>query len=78
MFKDYLPWEQTANDEKVKNHFDKQLSCYLYYSKTCTVFSDGLSLNSLKYLILDWNWRDQKLRRMIDIPEVQYDHLFKK
>uniref|UniRef100_A0A8D0GHG1 Cms1 ribosomal small subunit homolog n=1 Tax=Sphenodon punctatus TaxID=8508 RepID=A0A8D0GHG1_SPHPU len=32
---------------------------------------DGLSLNSLKYLILDWNWRDQKLRRLIDIPEVQ-------
>ncbi|XP_042312760.1 protein CMSS1 isoform X2 [Sceloporus undulatus] len=30
---------------------------------------DGLSLKSLKYLILDWNWRDQKLRRLIDIPE---------
>ena len=24
----------------------------------------------LKYVILDWTWRDQKLRRMIDIPEV--------
>ncbi|XP_019382770.1 PREDICTED: protein CMSS1-like [Gavialis gangeticus] len=35
------------------------------------VEQDGLSLNSLKYLILDWNWRDQKLRRMIDIPEVK-------
>ncbi|XP_066455271.1 protein CMSS1 isoform X2 [Eleutherodactylus coqui] len=32
---------------------------------------DGLSLQSLKYLILDWNWRDQKLRRMADIPEVK-------
>ncbi|XP_075710553.1 protein CMSS1 isoform X2 [Rhinoderma darwinii] len=32
---------------------------------------DGLSLQSLKYLILDWNWRDQKLRRMVDIPEVK-------
>ncbi|XP_074974687.1 protein CMSS1 isoform X4 [Caretta caretta] len=35
------------------------------------VEQDGLSLNSLKYLILDWNWRDQKLRRMIDIPEIR-------
>ncbi|XP_030438954.1 protein CMSS1 isoform X2 [Gopherus evgoodei] len=35
------------------------------------VKQDGLSLNSLKYLILDWNWRDQKLRRMIDIPEIR-------
>uniref|UniRef100_A0A8C5LQB3 Cms1 ribosomal small subunit homolog n=1 Tax=Leptobrachium leishanense TaxID=445787 RepID=A0A8C5LQB3_9ANUR len=32
---------------------------------------DGLSLASLKYLVLDWNWRDQKLRRMMDIPEVK-------
>ncbi|XP_040279226.1 protein CMSS1 isoform X1 [Bufo bufo] len=32
---------------------------------------DGLSLQSLKYLVLDWNWRDQKLRRMVDIPEVK-------
>ncbi|CAN2390038.1 U3-containing 90S pre-ribosomal complex subunit, partial [Pristimantis euphronides] len=32
---------------------------------------DGLGLQSLKYLILDWNWRDQKLRRMVDIPEVK-------
>ncbi|XP_072274782.1 protein CMSS1 [Pyxicephalus adspersus] len=32
---------------------------------------EGLSLQSLKYIVLDWNWRDQKLRRMADIPEVQ-------
>ncbi|XP_078513863.1 protein CMSS1 isoform X2 [Lissotriton helveticus] len=32
---------------------------------------DGLTLESLKYLVLDWNWRDQKLRRMMDIPEVK-------
>ncbi|XP_069802228.1 protein CMSS1 [Dendropsophus ebraccatus] len=32
---------------------------------------DGLGLQSLKYLVLDWNWRDQKLRRMMDIPEVK-------
>ncbi|KAH0624997.1 hypothetical protein JD844_032987 [Phrynosoma platyrhinos] len=36
---------------------------------------DGLSLKSLKYLILDWNWRDQKLRRLIDIPEVKSNNL---
>lgn len=34
---------------------------------------DGLSLESLKYLVLDWNWRDQKLRRMVDVPEVKKD-----
>ncbi|KAJ6662683.1 hypothetical protein lerEdw1_011323 [Lerista edwardsae] len=32
---------------------------------------DGLSLTALKYLILDWNWRDQKLRRLVDIPEIR-------
>uniref|UniRef100_A0A8C3B5X5 Cms1 ribosomal small subunit homolog n=1 Tax=Cairina moschata TaxID=8855 RepID=A0A8C3B5X5_CAIMO len=39
------------------------------------VEQDGLCLNSTKYMILDWNWRDQKLRRMMDIPEVLYKHL---
>ncbi|XP_059674029.1 protein CMSS1 isoform X1 [Gavia stellata] len=34
------------------------------------VEQDGLCLNSTKYMILDWNWRDQKLRRMMDIPEM--------
>ncbi|KAG8509524.1 Protein CMSS1, partial [Galemys pyrenaicus] len=32
--------------------------------------SGGLNLNPLKFLVFDWNWRDQKLRRMMDIPEV--------
>ncbi|XP_074663520.1 protein CMSS1 isoform X3 [Strix aluco] len=40
--------------------------------RTRRVFSlDGLFLNSTKYMILDWNWRDQKLRRMMDIPEIK-------
>ena len=30
----------------------------------------SLKTSQLKYVILDWTWRDQKLRRMIDIPEV--------
>ncbi|KAF5903087.1 protein CMSS1, partial [Clarias magur] len=30
---------------------------------------DGLSLQGLRYLVLDWNYRDQKQRRMVDIPE---------
>lgn len=49
----------------------------LYYlgNKICIAFLDGLCLNSTKYMILDWNWRDQKLRRMMDIPEVLYKHL---
>ncbi|XP_053428667.1 protein CMSS1-like [Nycticebus coucang] len=28
----------------------------------------ALNLNPLKLLVFDWNWRDQKLRRMVDIP----------
>ncbi|KAM4888649.1 protein CMSS1 isoform 2-T2 [Thomomys bottae] len=32
---------------------------------------DGLHLNPLKFLVFDWNWRDQKLRRMMDIPEIR-------
>uniref|UniRef100_A0A3Q1CFG0 Cms1 ribosomal small subunit homolog n=1 Tax=Amphiprion ocellaris TaxID=80972 RepID=A0A3Q1CFG0_AMPOC len=34
---------------------------------------EGLNLQALKYLVLDWNWRDQKLRRMVDIPEIKVD-----
>lgn len=37
--------------------------------------SDGLNLNPLKFLVFDWNWRDQKLRRMMDIPEVMCNQL---
>lgn len=36
---------------------------------------DELSLQSLKYVIFDWNWRDQKLRRLMDIPEVKKETL---
>lgn len=49
---------------------------YYLSSKIYIVFLDGLCLNSTKYIILDWNWRDQKLRRMMDIPEVLYKHLY--
>uniref|UniRef100_A0A3Q3X566 Cms1 ribosomal small subunit homolog n=1 Tax=Mola mola TaxID=94237 RepID=A0A3Q3X566_MOLML len=31
---------------------------------------EGLNLRALRYLVLDWNWRDQKLRTMVDIPEL--------
>ncbi|XP_056280194.1 protein CMSS1 isoform X1 [Pseudoliparis swirei] len=37
--------------------------------------NEGLSLQALKYVVLDWNWRDQKLRRMVDVPEVKLDLL---
>lgn len=33
--------------------------------------NDSLKTSRLKYVILDWTWRDQKLRRMVDIPEVR-------
>ncbi|KAM8856447.1 protein CMSS1 [Spinachia spinachia] len=37
------------------------------------VEKEGLSLQALKYVVLDWNWRDQKLRRMVDVPEIKLD-----
>ncbi|XP_054829276.1 protein CMSS1 isoform X2 [Eublepharis macularius] len=36
---------------------------------------DCLSLSCLKYVILDWNWRDQKLRRLVDIPEIRKESI---
>ncbi|XP_029967882.1 protein CMSS1 isoform X2 [Salarias fasciatus] len=36
---------------------------------------EGLSLQALRFLVLDWNWRDVKLRRMADIPEIKLDLL---
>ncbi|XP_074550594.1 protein CMSS1 isoform X2 [Halichoeres trimaculatus] len=36
---------------------------------------EGLNLCALRYLVLDWNWRDQKLRRMVDIPEIKLDFM---
>ncbi|KAI4896959.1 hypothetical protein NFI96_017930 [Prochilodus magdalenae] len=36
---------------------------------------EGMNLQTLQYLVLDWNYRDQKQRRMIDIPEVSQIHL---
>ncbi|XP_071334485.1 protein CMSS1 isoform X2 [Trachinotus anak] len=36
---------------------------------------EGLNLKALRYLVLDWNWRDQKLRRMVDIPEIKLDFM---
>ncbi|KAM6978215.1 protein CMSS1 isoform 2-T2 [Tautogolabrus adspersus] len=35
----------------------------------------GLNLQALRYVVLDWNWRDQKLRRMVDIPEIKLDFM---
>lgn len=36
---------------------------------------EGLKVQGLRYLILDWNFRDQKQRRMVDVPEVKKDLL---
>ncbi|XP_070832571.1 protein CMSS1 isoform X2 [Chaetodon trifascialis] len=36
---------------------------------------EGLNLRPLRHLVLDWNWRDQKLRRMVDIPEIKLDFM---
>ena len=56
---------------------DKPIDSAVYCSTSsqCTLFQSTGALKTLrlKYVILDWTWRDQKLRRMIDIPEVQYN-----
>ncbi|KAM4558563.1 protein CMSS1 isoform 2-T2 [Odontesthes bonariensis] len=36
---------------------------------------EALNLPALRYLVLDWNWRDQKLRRLVDIPEIKLDFM---
>nr|XP_055071412.1 protein CMSS1 [Misgurnus anguillicaudatus] len=36
---------------------------------------EGLTVQGLRYLILDWNFRDQKQRRMVDVPEVKKELL---
>ncbi|KAJ3591636.1 hypothetical protein NHX12_006768 [Muraenolepis orangiensis] len=41
----------------------------------CLMHKDGLTVQSLTHLVLDWNWRDQKYRRMADIPEIRVDLL---
>uniref|UniRef100_A0A8C7RJ13 Cms1 ribosomal small subunit homolog n=1 Tax=Oncorhynchus mykiss TaxID=8022 RepID=A0A8C7RJ13_ONCMY len=38
-------------------------------------FNPSLALPALRFLLLDWNWRDQKLRMMVDILDVQTDLL---
>lgn len=30
-------------------------------------------MESLVAVVLDWNWRDTKLKRMADIPEIRQD-----
>ncbi|XP_061697450.1 protein CMSS1 [Syngnathoides biaculeatus] len=39
------------------------------------IHGDGLNLQALRFLVLDWNWRDQKCRRMMDIPEIKLDFI---
>ncbi|XP_022089889.1 protein CMSS1-like [Acanthaster planci] len=34
---------------------------------------DVLNLAGTRYLVLDWNWRDVKFKRMCDIPELKTD-----
>ncbi|XP_024245084.1 protein CMSS1 isoform X1 [Oncorhynchus tshawytscha] len=38
-------------------------------------FNPSLALPALRFLLLNWNWRDQKPRMMVDIPDVQTDLL---
>uniref|UniRef100_A0A8C7I3K2 Uncharacterized protein n=1 Tax=Oncorhynchus kisutch TaxID=8019 RepID=A0A8C7I3K2_ONCKI len=38
-------------------------------------FNPSLALPALRFLLLNWKWRDQKPRMMVDIPDVQTDLL---
>ncbi|XP_077991760.1 protein CMSS1-like [Glandiceps talaboti] len=38
---------------------------------TTLLESKSLHLRYLKYIILDWNWRDIKSKRLIDIPDIK-------
>ncbi|XP_031558885.1 protein CMSS1-like [Actinia tenebrosa] len=42
--------------------------------------NDSLKTSKTKYVIIDWTWRDQKLRSIADMPEVKEDlnHLLQK
>ncbi|XP_071113359.1 protein CMSS1-like [Haliotis cracherodii] len=37
--------------------------------------SGSLKVDNLRYVMVDWNWRDIKFKRIIDIPEVKKDLL---
>ncbi|XP_077473637.1 protein CMSS1 [Stigmatopora argus] len=37
------------------------------------IHKDGLKLEALRFLVLDWNWRDQKSRPLMGIPEIKRD-----
>ncbi len=44
----------------------------MYLTQQASLFNvlDFLKLKKLKYVVFDWNYKDPKQRRMIDIPEV--------
>ena len=50
------------------------VSTVLAFCHKLVLLTDSLKTSRLKYVILDWTWRDQKLRRMIDIPEVWHNY----
>lgn len=39
------------------------------------LFSDALHLEDIKAVVLDYNWRDVKAKKIIDIPDVKKDLL---
>ena len=43
------------------------------WTHSVLLFSGSLEMSQLKYVILDWSWRDVKLRKMCDIPEIRSD-----
>uniref|UniRef100_UPI00358DDF87 protein CMSS1 isoform X3 n=1 Tax=Myxine glutinosa TaxID=7769 RepID=UPI00358DDF87 len=40
---------------------------------TALMVKGFLKTSSLQYVVIDWNWQDQKLRRLVDIPELKVE-----
>lgn len=48
---------------------------HFFTTKSYYPFSEALHLEELRAIVLDYNWRDTKSKRIIDIPDVKTDLL---
>ncbi|XP_071506863.1 protein CMSS1-like [Diadema antillarum] len=62
-----------AEQEKFLASHRVQFAVGTPHRVSCLLESGAVTLDDTKYVILDWNWRDAKLRRFVDIPELKRD-----
>jgi len=68
--------------DKLVRHLsdDRPLYCVLVYadlvsqSINACMCTGAVDTADLKWVVIDWYWRDQKLRRFSDVPEVHTLH----